>query len=314
MDANGNLVTGTGDKVEGWTQTGGVLNTNGAISDITIPSGTLRPPVATANMSLNLNLDASATVGQANATFSAPIEVVDSLGTSHVLTVTFTKSGANTWDYAVTIPGEDVTAGTPGTPFPIPAADGTLTFDANGVLSDPPPPPPADSGVIPVAVAGLADGASDLAINWALYTPDLTSRVTQFAQTTAIASNAQDGLTAAQLTHVALSDGGQIIAQFSNGQQVTVAQVAVASIRNPDSLVAVGDNNFQIGPSTAAPAIGLPDTAGRGKVLGGALESSTVDIAREFTNLILMQRGYEANAKVISATDQLTQTTINLKQ
>ena len=78
--------------------------------------------------------------------------------------------------------------------------------------------------------------------------------------------------------------------------------------------MAVGDNNFQIGPNTAAPAIGLPDTAGRGKVLGGALESSTVDIAREFTNLILMQRGYEANAKVISATDQLTQTTINLKQ
>jgi flagellar hook protein FlgE len=314
VDANGNLITGTGEKVEGWTMAGGVLNTNGAISDITIPSGTLRAPVPTANMSLNLNLDASATVGQANATFSTPIQVVDSLGTTHVLTVTFTKSAANKWDYAVTIPGADVTAGTAGTPFPIAGASGTLTFDANGVLSDPPPPPPATNGVIPVAITGIADGAADLPINWNLYAPDLSSRVTQYAQATALGSNAQDGLTAAQLTHVALSDGGQIIAQFSNGQQVTVAQVALASIRNPDSLVAVGDNNFQIGPNSAAPAIGLPDTAGRGKVLGGALESSTVDIAREFTNLILMQRGYEANAKVISATDQLTQTTINLKQ
>jgi flagellar hook protein FlgE len=314
VDANGNLITGTGEKVEGWTMAGGVLNTNGAISDITIPSGTLRAPVATANMSLNLNLDASATVGQANATFSTPIQVVDSLGTTHVLTVSFTKSDANKWDYAVTIPGDDVTGGTAGTPFPIPNASGTLTFDANGVLSDPPPPPPATNGVVPIAIAGMADGAADMAVSWSLYAPDLSSRVTQYAQATALASNAQDGLTAAQLTHVALSDGGQIVAQFSNGQQVTVAQVALASIRNPDSLVAVGDNNFQIGPNTAAPAIGLPDTAGRGKVLGGALESSTVDIAREFTNLILMQRGYEANAKVISATDQLTQTTINLKQ
>jgi len=310
VDASGNLVTATGEKVEGWTQTGGVLNTNGAISDITIPSGTLRAPVATANMSLNLNLDASATVGQPNGSFSTPIQVVDSLGTTHTLTVTFTKSGANAWDYAVSIPGDDVTGGTAGTPFPISGASGTLTFDANGNLSD----PPLATGTIPVAVTGLTDGAADLSVNWSLYGGDGTSTVTQYAQASAVSSNTQDGLAAAQLTHVSLSDGGQIVAQFSNGQQVTVAQVALASIRNPDSLVAVGDNNFQVGPETAAPAIGTPDTGGRGKVLGGALESSTVDIAREFTNLILMQRGYEANAKVITATDQLTQDTINLKQ
>src|SRR5579862_852292 len=310
VDASGNLVTATGEKVEGWTQTGGVLNTNGAISDITIPSGTLRAPVATANMSLNLNLDASATVGQPNGSFSTPIQVVDSLGTTHTLTVTFTKSGANAWDYAVSIPGDDVTGGTAGTPFPISGASGTLTFDANGNLSD----PPLATGTIPLAVTGLTDGAADLSVNWSLYGGDGTSTVTQYAQASAVSSNTQDGLAAAQLTHVSLSDGGQIVAQFSNGQQVTVAQVALASIRNPDSLVAVGDNNFQVGPETAAPAIGTPDTGGRGKVLGGALESSTVDIAREFTNLILMQRGYEANAKVITATDQLTQDTINLKQ
>ena len=314
VDAAGNLVTATGERVQGWTQTNGVLNTNGDISDIVIPSGTLRPPVATANMSIDINLDASATVGQANGSFSTPIQVVDSLGTTHVLTVSFTKSGANAWDYQVSIPGDDVTAGTAGTPFPIPNASGTLNFNSQGLLTTPAPPPPATNGVVPIAIAGLADGAADMSINWSLYTPDLAGRVTQFAQASSVSTNSQDGLTAAQLTHVTLANSGQIVAQFSNGQQVTVAQLALASIRNPSSLTAAGNNNYQIGPDTAAPAIGVPNTGGRGQVLGGALESSTVDIAREFTNLIVMQRGYEANAKVISTTDQLTQDTINLKQ
>jgi flagellar hook protein FlgE len=314
VDANGNLVTATGQSVQGWMQTNGVLNTNGATSGIVVPAGTLRPPVATTNMSLDLNLDASATVGQPSGSFSTPIEVVDSLGTSHVLTMNFTMTAANKWDYKVTIPGEDVTAGTAGTPFPIAGASGSLAFSSSGVLTTPAPPPPATNGVVAVDVTGLKDGAADLKINWSLYAPDLTSRVTQFAQATALSSSSQDGLAAAQLTHVALSDNGQVVAQFSNGQQVTIAQLALASIRNPESLEAVGDNNFQVSPETATPAVGTPNTGGRGKVLGGALESSTVDIAKEFTNLIVLQRGYEAAAKVITTTDTLTQDTINLKQ
>jgi len=265
------------------------------------------------NKTLKL-FDASATVGQPNGTFSTPIEVVDSLGTSHILTVSFTMTAANKWDYKVTIPGEDVTAGTAGTPFPITGATGSLEFSSSGILTTPAPPPPAANGVVALNIAGLKDGAADLKIDWSLYTPELTSRVTQFAQATALSSSAQDGLAAAQLTHVALADGGQIVAQFSNGQQVTIAQLALASIRNPESLEAVGSNNFQVSPQTATPAIGTANTGGRGKVLGGALESSTVDIAREFTNLIVLQRGYQANAKVITTTDTLTQDTINLKQ
>jgi flagellar hook protein FlgE len=314
VDAKGNLVTATGDSVQGWMQTNGVLNTNGATTGIVVPSGSLRPPVATTKMSLDLNLDASATVGQSTGSFSTPIEVVDSLGTSHVLTVGFTMTAANKWDYKVTIPGEDVTAGTAGTPFPIAGATGSLEFSSSGILTTPAAPPPATNGVVALNIAGLKDGAADLKIDWSLYTPDLVSRVTQFAQATALSSSAQDGLAAAQLTHVALADGGQIVAQFSNGQQVTIAQLALASIRNPESLEAVGSNNFQVSPQTATPAIGTANTGGRGKVLGGALESSTVDIAREFTNLIVLQRGYQASAKVITTTDTLTQDTINLKQ
>jgi flagellar hook protein FlgE len=91
-----------------------------------------------------------------------------------------------------------------------------------------------------------------------------------------------------------------------------VAQVALASVRNPESLIAAGNNGFQLSARSSSPAIGMPGTGGRGSVLGSSIEYSTVDIAREFTNLIVFQRGYEANSRVVSAADQLSQTTINL--
>lgn len=314
VDAQGNLITQAGANVQGWVATKGVLDTNGAIANIVIPSGALRQPSATTSMNVSMNLDASATVGTPGANFSTPIEVVDSLGTTHVLTINFTKTAANTWGYNLTIAGDDVTGGTAGTPFPIPSATGTLTFDASGNLITPAPPPPATNGIVPIAITGLKDGAADMKINWALYTPTAQPYITQYAQPSATSANSQDGLVAAQLVHVTMTNGGTIIAQYSNGQQTTIAQIALASISNPDTLVAEGQNNFETGPATATPAIGAPQTGGRGQVLGGSLESSTVDIATEFTRLIVMQRSYEANAKVITTTDTLTQDTINLKQ
>jgi flagellar hook protein FlgE len=86
----------------------------------------------------------------------------------------------------------------------------------------------------------------------------------------------------------------------------------MATIRNPESLIAVGNNNYQLSARSALPAVGVPGTGGRGAVKGGATEASTVDIATEFTNLIVYQRAYEANSKVVTAVDQLSQTTINL--
>jgi flagellar hook protein FlgE len=150
-------------------------------------------------------------------------------------------------------------------------------------------------------------------ITWQMYN-GATPRLTQFAQTTAVSANAQDGNPAAQLIRVAVGDGGTLKAQYSNGQQMTVGQLAMASIRNPESMIAVGNNNYQTSERTALPAIGQPNTGGRGTIQGGAIEYSTVDIAREFTNLIVLQRGYQANAKVITAVDELSQETINLKR
>ena len=91
-----------------------------------------------------------------------------------------------------------------------------------------------------------------------------------------------------------------------------VGQLAMASIRNPDTLMAAGNNNFQLSAQDATPAIGVPDTGGRGKIVGRRDRGSTVDIATEFTNLIVLQRGYEANSRVVTTVDQLSQDTINL--
>ena len=91
-------------------------------------------------------------------------------------------------------------------------------------------------------------------------------------------------------------------------------QLALASVSNPDSLIAVGQNNYEVGADTATPVVGVPSTGTLGTVEGGSLEDSTVDIATEFTNLIIYQNAYEANSKVISTLDQMTKNLLNLQQ
>jgi flagellar hook protein FlgE len=303
VDQKGNLETATGEAVQGWTQINGNLNTNAPPGNITIPVGTVQPPVVTKNISFDINLNAAATAGSATGTFATSVTVYDSLGNSHVATATFTKdpTTAGQWNYSVSIPDADL-ANPPFTPL-----TGSINFNSNGNLTVPAVTDPAPQ----LQITGLADGASDMTINWNLYN-GAAPRLTQFAQPSSTSAVAQDGSAAAQLVRVAVSNAGQILAQFSNGQQTVVGQLAMATVRNPDSLIAVGSNNYQLSALSALPAVGLPGVGGRGSVQGGAVESSTVDIATEFTNLIIYQRGYEANSKVISAVDQLSQTTINL--
>jgi len=303
VDSKGFLVTSTGEQVQGWSATNNVLNTSGVASSISIAALAEQPPVATANMTLSLNLDSTTA---ANGTFSTPVQVVDSLGGTHTLTATFTKTGANAWSYAVTIPGEDTTSGTAGTPVSL--GTGTLAFDASGNLTAPAAGTP---GVVKTT-GGLADGANDLNINWNFYHTAGASTITQFAQTSAAAGSTQDGLQAAQVNNITLSNGGTLVASYSNGTQVTIAQVALASIQNPDSLISVGNNNYQLGSATSAPSVGLPGTGGRGTVLGGSIEASNVDLAKEFTNLIIYQRGYQANSKVISTQQQVDQSLLTI--
>ena len=301
VDKDGNLLTSTQFPLQGWTAMNGDLNTNAPIADITIPVGTLRAPDASTEFSLDLNLNASATDGPPATTFTAPIEVYDSLGGAHVASVAFTKTAnAGEWEYSITIPDSDVTT-------PITPTTGTIQFDSDGKLTS----PAATDAMPTLSITGLANGASDMSLTWNLY--DGTSpRLTQYSEPSAISANAQDGSPAAQLVRVGIGDGGIILAQYSNGQQAVVGQLAMASVRNPESMIAVGNNNYQLSARSALPAVGLPNTGGRGTILGGAVENSTVDIAREFTNLIVLQRGYQANARVVNAVDEISQETLNL--
>jgi flagellar hook protein FlgE len=305
VDASGDLMTATGEFVQGWNASGGVLNTNGATSNITLPSTLVAQPSATTEMSISANLNANVAVGAAGSTFNSPIQIFDAQGNSHTLTVTYTETAPNTWSYDVTIPSADLSGGSGGTTT---LASGSLTFDGNGRLQS----PPASAGTVPITISNLASGASDMNITWNLYDAGGNATLTQYNQASANIANDQNGAAPGQLTSMNIGPDGQIVAKFSNGTSQNVAQIALASVLNPDSMQQVNGNNFSTTSLTATPVIGLPETGARGQITGGALETSTVDIATEFTNLLQYERGYQANSKVISTEDQVVQQTLSL--
>lgn len=292
LDKQGYLKTQSGDTV---------LGTAGAIQ---VSADNLAPN-ATQNLTLSANLDASAAASPTGA-FSTPIQVVDSLGNTHILTMTFTKTAANAWSYAAS---SDVSgATTTGT--------GTLTFDTVGKLISMTPPaggaPPSNTTI---TITGLGNGSSNMSIKWDLLAADgVTPTLTQTTGTSASSAQWQDGSIMATLKQVSIGDGGFVMGEYSNGQQVKLAQLQLSSIRNPDTLIDAGNNTYKTSSATADAVKGLPGTGGIGNVVGGQLEGSTVDIATEFTNLIVYQRGYQAGARVVTTVDQLSQTTINMMQ
>ena len=305
-DAAGLVITGTGERVQGWVvdPTTGKVDPNTPVRDITVAVGSLKQPISTSKVALDLNLNAAASAS-ATPDLSYPVQVYDSLGAAHVLTFDFAKTGPNAWTYTVSVPGEDLKAGTPGTPSVV--ATDVLAFDPNtGQLTT-----PASGAPVAIDIKGLANKAGDLSLSWDPFNGGV-SRLTQFAESSDVSASTQNGSAAAQLSHVGLSDGGTIVAQFSDGQQMVVAQLAMAGIRNPDSLIAQGNNRYQETAATATPVIGPSGTGGRGNIVGASMEASTADVATEFTNLIVYQRAYEANAKVVTSADTLSQETINL--
>ena len=307
VDASGNLLGAGGENVQGWNSVNGVLNTTGATSNITLPVSGSQQPVATGNFTISANLNANAAVGSVDAAFSSPIQVYDAEGASHTLTVTYTETAANNWSYNVTIPSADVTGGA-GTSTTV--ASGTLTFDGTGQLIS----PAASAGSVAIPITGLSDGASDMSLNWNLYNSSGTPTITQFSEASANLASTQDGTAPGQLTGTGIGTNGQISATYSNGSTVVVAQIALASVLNPDSMQNLGNNTFAVTAATATPIIGTPGTGSRGQITGGALEASTVDIAQEFTNLLTYERGYQANSKVITTEDDIMQSTVGLIQ
>ena len=308
-DSKGVLQTGTGEPVQGWMATASGMNTNGPIGPITLPTGQVLAPNATQKFSMTGNLDAQAVAGTATGTFSQPVQVYDSLGNSHDLTLTFTQSAstANTWNYDVSIPSGDLTGGTAGQQTSLLASPGSITFKSDGTMD-------SSGGTAPVTIPvnGLKDGATNLNINWNLFDANGTGTITNYAEKSNVGSISPDGNRAGELTSVGIQTGGQVVATYSNGQTRVAGQLAMASIENPESLQNVGNNNFAVSSATATPAIGVPQTGGRGQILGSSLESSNVDMATQFTHLIVYQSGYQASSRVISTVNTMNQDLFSL--
>ncbi|HXY13110.1 MAG TPA: flagellar hook protein FlgE [Terriglobales bacterium] len=300
VNAQGQLVTPEGQNVMGYAAVNGVINAGQGLTALQIGQGQISPPVATATMQQQTNLDASAAVG---TQYSTPQTIYDSLGNSHVLTYTFTKTGTNTWGYQITLPAAD----TGGAGAPTVVNQGTLTFDTNGNLINP------AANIAGIAINGLADGAANLNLTWDVFGPNNTSLLTQLAGQSTTTTTNQDGYASGTLQSYSIDANGVIQGQFSNGQVQAVGQIALASFANNQGLQLVGGNSYAPTLGSGQPVIGAPGAGGRGSLTGGALELSNVDISAEFTQLIVTQRGFEADARVVTTFDSVSNDTINLQ-
>jgi flagellar hook protein FlgE len=239
---------------------------------------------------------ATLTGGVDDASFSEPVVVYDSLGNSHTLTFSFTKTAANTWTYQITIPAAD--EGSTGSPVVL--NSGTLQFNGKGQLISPAADVPG------ISVTKLADGANPLNFTWQLYDPTTGApQITQTAGSSNVSNTQQNGNTSGALQSFNITTDGTIQGVFSNGQTLTLGQLALAIFPNDQGLRLNGSNTYLATPSAGIPSVGTASTGGRGTIVGQALEGSNADMTTELSNLIVAERNYQANARAISTADQM---------
>jgi flagellar hook protein FlgE len=291
LDAAGSVVNNEGGYMMGWLPDAtGAVNTNTPIQKLSIPTGALIPPKTTDAVTMTGNLPANATSGTAIAT---SINVYDNAGTAIQLNLTFTKT-VNAGEWTVT-----ATQGNP--PAAAAITGGTITFNGSGALTGTPAISLA-SGVLPNmgAVAINLGSASD--------------PVTQFGAGASILARSQTGFAAGSLEAFSMGRDGTLVGSYSNGQTRPIGLVAMAAFANPQGLEKIGSSEFRVSANSGAAEIGQAGTGGRGLLLQGALEMSNVDLAQEFTQLIVAQRGFQANSRVITTSDEMLQEVVNLKR
>ncbi len=299
VDNNGYVVDPAGDHLQVFPPGSlpGTFNT-GTLSDLQL-ANTLGTPKATANVSLGLNLPAG--VAPPTTTPFSPtnpstynqatsITMYDSLGTAHTASTYYVKTSTpNQWQAYLYIDGNQLTSG--GSPAT------TLQFNSSGQLTSP------ASGKI----AYSTDPTTGI-------TPTLDySNTTQFGAGFAVNSLTQDGYAAGRLSGINIDSTGVVQAQFTNGQSQNLGQLALANFANPEGLQQLGNTSWAETFASGSRLLGQAGTASFGNVQSGALESSNVDITKELVNMIIAQRNFQANAKVITTADTLTQTIINMR-
>jgi flagellar hook protein FlgE len=245
---------------------------------------------ASTDLTVEGNLDSNAVVGAPGAV-AVSTTVYDSQGNAVPIVLTFTKSAANTWQVV-----PSATA-----PTTVTGASSAVTFSGTGQLLLP------AGGTIALTVTTTSGATSPQTVSLDL------SALTQLANTPSDLSSSTDGASAGSLTSFTVGQSGEITGSYSNGFKQPIGQIAMASFKNSGALLKAGGNLFSTSANSGTANIGVPDTNGRGQIATGFLEGSNVDLAQQFTNMIMAERGFQANSRVITTSDEILQDLVNLK-
>jgi flagellar hook protein FlgE len=312
-DTNGNLVTSSGSSLMGYPAVNGVVSTSSPLTAIGVPlMGQVQLPAATQKFSMTTNLDSDST-----NPFPATVPVFDSLGKSHDVTITYTETAPGNWTYSAQLPAADYTSGV-STPI-----TGTLKFNANGTLTSFTQGGGAAKNVgtaagdvssIPLDFnlnGPLADGANPLNLSFNLLSPAGTPNISQVEETSSVSGITTDGNGAGTCTGFTIGSDGTVTATYTSGTQV-VGQVALANMTNLQGLDLKADGGYQTTLASGTASVGAAGSGGLGGIQDSALEDSNVNISSEFSDLIIAQRGFEADSKAVTTFDTVAQDTINM--
>lgn len=307
-DANGFLVNSQGMRVQGYgVNPDGTIN--GKMGDIQLPTGPI-PAKATSEFEIDANLNASAEIQtfdinnpSTTSDLTVPMKIYDSLGNAHDVDVYFTKTGTNTWEYNVVTDGAELDPAAVG---PQSLTTGTLGFDpANGSLQASPPP------TFSATFAGGGAPNQTVTLDFGAGMDGLTQTAAETSTTTFISG---DGYSAGTLAGVKVGADGTVTGTYSNGEELAIAQLAVAKFASNQGLTRVGHNSWAETRASGSATIGAAGAGGRGAIVAGALEQSNVDIAAQFVEMISHQRSFQANSKTITTADEMMQEIVNLKR
>jgi flagellar hook protein FlgE len=302
VDSSGNLVSAaTGQHILGWqADDTGAIDTTGKISNtstLQIPVGSLTCAHATTNVKFTGNVDASSATG---ATCTTDIVVYDSIGQKHNIHLQLTRQpdatnpaiAGNTWNWVAS--GDPTLAPPAGT-----SNMGTITFGNNGHAT-------AITGGLLMNPTGGATTPQNIAIDM--------GQATQLAGESTFQSELQDGFPIGTLQSFTVDKDGLIQGMFSNGLTRSLGQLAMATFSNSKALKRIGDNQFSLSMNSGAPVVSTANSQGAGSIQSGYLEQSNVDLSTELTNMIVQQRTYQANTKIVTAVDDLLESLINMKR
>ncbi len=309
LDSNGMLVhPGSGSILQGkLADANGNIPEGTALEDIRIALDRKAPANATELVKLAGNLNAAADVGE---TINSSVTIFDSLGNRHTLTVTFEKTGNNTWNWEAEIAGVTVGGGGVGDTVEF-GDDGTLEA-VNGVAI------PAGADVV-LALNNWdpgngADQNQQIDIN--LGQSGVFAGMTQSEGASNVSPREQDGYSSGILTDVNIDLSGRIQGTFSNGTIMTLGQIMLAEFNNPGGLIRTGNNLYDISGNSGAPSIISPgdESQSNSQIIARALEQSNIDLTEEFTRMIIAQRGFQSGARVITVSDEILNEVVNLKR